>query len=124
MTNDVQISTLGAQADITLITIRGFFDTMVAYTLQERVNAFVHEGKVKYIVNLEFLEQISSAGIGFFSAFVLELRKYQGKLIFIHIPERVYDLFKITRLIEIFTVAQDVYAAQAVLDTMKNDAVR
>lgn len=119
MTNTVQVSTTGSQADITLIQIRGFLDTMVAYTLQEQVNALLEEGKCKYIVNLEELEHISSAGIGFFSDLVLKLRKRQGQLVFIHIPEPVQHLFKITRLMEIFTVEETMQDALSKLDAVE-----
>ena len=119
MNNTVHVSTTGSQADITLIDIRGFLDTMVAYTLQEQVNALLEEGKDKYIINLEELEYISSAGIGFFSDLVLKLRKCQGQLIFIHIPEQVQHLFKITRLIEIFTVGENMQDALAKLDAVE-----
>lgn len=117
MNNTVQISTTGSHDDITLINIRGFFDTVVAYSLQEQVHTLLGSGRLKYIVNLEELEHISSAGIGFFSGFVLELRKYRGKLIFINIPEQVQYLFKITRLMDLFTVGKSMQEALALLET-------
>ena len=119
MNTNVQISTTGSQANITLINIRGFLDTMVAYDLQEQVNDLLEEGTCKYIVDLEGLEYISSAGIGFFSDLVLRLRKRQGQLVFIHIPEQVQHLFKITRLFEIFTVEDTMQSALARLDVVE-----
>lgn len=116
MTNNIHISTAGPQADITLIDIRGFLDTLVAYTLQEQVNTLMGAGMRKYIIDLEELEHISSAGIGFFSGLVLELRKYHGKLVFINIPEHVQDLLKLMRLIEIFTVGQNLQDALILLE--------
>jgi len=116
MTNDVQISTIGSQADIIEISSHGYLDTMAAYSLQEQVHELIGEGKHRYLINLEALEQISSAGIGFFSGLVMELRKQQGTLIFVHIPEQVQHLFKITRLIELFTVCDSVSSAMALLE--------
>ena len=111
MTNTVQIGAIGAQADIVLISIRGFMDTVAAYHLQERVNALIEEGKFKYIINLVELEHVSSAGIGVFSDMAIRLPKYHGKLIFTNVPEQVWHLFKITRLAEIFPIRESVQAA-------------
>lgn len=116
MTNNIRISTAGPQADIALIDIRGFLDTVVAYTLQEQINRLMGTGMRKYIINLEELEHISSAGIGFFSGLVLEFRKYQSKLVFINIPEQIRYLLQATRLIEIFTVGQNLQEAFTLLE--------
>jgi len=117
MSNDVQITAIGSHDDVLEISIRGFLDTMAAYSLQEEVHELIGEGQYRYLMNLEELEQISSAGIGFFSGLVMELRKHHGDLVFVHIPEHVQHVFKMTRLIELFTVCDSVAAA---LDFMDN----
>ncbi len=122
MSNDVQISVVGAQADVLEISIRGYLDTMAAYSLQEQVQTLIGEGKYRYLINLDGLEQISSAGIGFFSGLVMELRKYHGDLVLVHIPEHVQHLFKITRLIELFTVCDNVASALEFMDTARQSA--
>jgi anti-anti-sigma factor len=89
---------------------------MAAYSLQEQVHTLIGEGKCRFLINLEELDQISSAGIGFFSGLVMELRKLQGDLVFVHIPEQVQHVFKITRLIELFTICDNVPAALAFME--------
>ena len=116
MSNDVIIGTIGSQADITLIHIRGFLDTVVAYSLQEQIYALISAGSYKYIIDLKELEQISSAGIGLFSGLVMELRKHHGQLIFLHVPEQVEHVFKITRLIELFIIGENMDQAVAALE--------
>lgn len=122
MTNNVQIKTIGTQADIMLISIRGFLDTVVAYHLQEKVNALIEDGKCKYIINLAELEHISSAGIGIFSEMALKLRKQHGKFIFINVPEQVWHLFKITRLAEIFPIETSVATAVTTIEAAEERA--
>ncbi len=117
MSSNVQIGAVGSQSDIMLIKIRGFLDTVVAYHLQEKVGALIKDGIFKYIINFEELEYISSAGIGFLSRMALELRKHHGKLIFINVPEQVRHLFEITRLIEMFTIGEDVQEAVNALES-------
>ncbi len=117
MSHDVQITRIGSQKDVLEISIRGILDTTVAYSLQKEVHKLIDEGQYRYLINLEKLEQISSAGIGFFSELVVELRKHQGDLVFVNIPEHVQHVLKITRLFELFTVCDTVAAA---LDVMNN----
>lgn len=117
MTNHVQIGAIGTQGEITLIRIRGFLDTVVAYHLQEQVTALMEAGKFEYIINLAELEHISSAGIGVFSDLALRLRKAQGQLIFTNVPEQVWHLFKITRLAEIFPIAPSVQDAVTAIES-------
>jgi len=111
MNNNIQIKEIGSQSDIRLINIWGALDTVVVYHLQEKVDRLIEDGIFKYIINLEKLEHISSAGIGLFSAMALELRKHHGKIIFIHVPEQVLHLFEITRLIEFFTIRKTINEA-------------
>jgi anti-sigma B factor antagonist len=116
MSTNVQISTIGSQSDIMLIKIREFLDTVVVYYLQEKVDTLMKDGIFKYIIDLEELEHISSAGIGLFSSMALELRKFQGKLVFINVPDQVRHLFEITRLIEMFTLKQSIQEALTALE--------
>lgn len=117
MSNNVQIQEVGAQSDIRLINIRGFLDTVVAYHLQEEIDTFIEHGIVKYIISLEELEYISSAGIGLFSGIAIELRKHHGQIIFIHVPEQVLHLFEITRLTEIFTIRETINEALTIFES-------
>ena len=116
MSNDITISTTGAQADIIVIQIERFLDAVVAYSLQEQVYKLIREGNYKYVIDLKGLEQLSSAGVGLFSGLVMELRKYDGRLIFLHLPEQVKYLFQTTGLIELFTIGQNMAQAIATLE--------
>jgi len=120
MINEVQIGTIGAQADIMLIKIRGLLDAVVAYHLQEKVNALLEDGIFKYIINLEELEHITSAGIGFFSGLAMELQKHHGQIIFINVPVPVQHLFNIMRLIEIFPMRESIKDAVTAIESATN----
>jgi anti-anti-sigma factor len=116
MIDEVQLKPISSQSDIMLIKIRGFFDSVAAYQFQEKVHTLIDDGIVKYIVDLEELEHVSSAGIGFFYNLTMELRKHHGKIIFTNVPEQVGYLFNITRLIEIFPLRESVSAAVAAIE--------
>ncbi len=106
MINDVKISTIEGQAEILSIIIRGSLDTMLAYHLKEDVEKKIQQGHLKFLVNLKDLEYISSAGVGVFSALILHLKKQDGRIIFVSVPESVHDVLHLTRLIEIFTIVE------------------
>lgn len=115
--NDLNISTIEAEELVVLITIRGSLDTVAAYHLREQVETFINTGHYKFLINLQELEQISSAGVGLFSAIILDLDRHHGKVVFINISEQVHDILKLTHLIEIFTIAQTQEEAIALLES-------
>ena len=118
MRNNVKIKLVGVRSDIRLITIRGVLDSMTAYPLQDRVEALIEEGDRKYLIDLEEVEHISSAGVGFFSAVILKLQRHHGKVLFVNIPPQVYEVLELTRLIEIFTVVKSLEEGIATLEAM------
>ncbi len=106
MSNNVVVKKIGSQNDIIMLSIRGSLDSIVAYSLQDQVETLIQEGHHKYLIDLADLEHISSAGVGLFSAAILDLKRRQGKIIFVNIPDQVYHILRITRLVEIFTLAK------------------
>jgi len=120
MSNDVKITTIGANSDIVLVSVRGFLDTVVAYHLQERVEKLIEEGHCKFLVDLKHLEYISSAGVGLFSAIILDLQRQQGKALFINIPDTVYEVLHLTHLIEIFSIAENQEEALTLLENVES----
>ena len=106
MINDVKIRTIDGHPDILSITIRGSLDTMLAYQVRENIEQKIRQGHLKFLLNLKDLEYISSAGIGVFSALILRLQKQHGRIMFVDIPESVYNLLQSTRLLEIFPIAE------------------
>jgi anti-sigma B factor antagonist len=107
----VQISKKGAQADIAVVQIYGAVDTLAAYTFQEQMNTLMKTGVYKYIIDLENLEYISSAGIGIFSAMDFELQKHHGRIVFVCISKKIYKLFDMIGLTAIFEIKDTVEKA-------------
>jgi anti-anti-sigma factor len=107
MINDIKVATLDANADILSIAVLGSLDAVLAYKLQSEVEERIRQGHKKYLVDFADLEYISSAGVGVLSALILYLQKKQGKMLFLNIPERVLELLHLTRLFEIFSIAEN-----------------
>ena len=117
MSKHVKIWKMGIQSDIVCITIRDSLDTVVAYHLRDHIHSLLEGGSRKFLVNLEGLDYISSAGVGLFSEIILELKRHHGKIIFINISDQIYEVLMLTRLIEIFTIAETQEEALAALET-------
>jgi anti-anti-sigma factor len=91
MPNNVQIKTVGTQANIAVIQIRGALDTPLAYDLECKGSALINSGISNCIINLEHIEYISSAGIEFFHGLAYKLRQNHGEVIFIQVPAKIYS---------------------------------
>lgn len=91
--NNVRITRTGEHAEIALIKIRGPLDTLIANYLREEITALMEDGIFKYLIHLELLEYVSSAGIELFFWMEQELLKHHGKVVFAQVPEKIYKLF-------------------------------
>lgn len=101
----------GSQANIVVVQVYGSLDTVAAYTFQERLDALIRSGAYRFIIDLNQLDYISSAGIGVFPAISDELQLHAGELIFARVPEKVYKLFELVGLIAQFTITETVEQA-------------
>ena len=116
MINTIKISSIGTHEDILFIAIRGSLDTVAAYHLQEQVEAFIEKGQGKFLIDLKDLKHLSSAGVGLFSAIILDLHRHHGHVVFINLSEQVYEILQLTNLLEIFTIASSQEEAIALLE--------
>ncbi|MDY0095608.1 MAG: STAS domain-containing protein, partial [Candidatus Vecturithrix sp.] len=90
--------------EMVMVRINGPLDTVASYEFHEKMESLVQNGVYKFIVNLEKLDYISSAGIGVFPGMSLELQKNQGGIVFIHVPPKTYKLFDMIGLTTIFRI--------------------
>lgn len=101
---DIRVEKISPRSDIIMIKISGPLDTVASYSFQEKIKKLIEYGVFKYVINLEKLDYISSAGIGVFPGVALELQKNKGGIVFIHVSEKVYKLFNLIGLTTIFKV--------------------
>ena len=113
--DSIRIVPIGPHSQVILIEVYGSLNAVVSFQFQEKVKKLVEKGFIRYVLNFEHLEDMSSAGVGVLSGLALALQKYNGKMVFVHVPEKVYHLFKITRLIEMFHLTDSIENAVAML---------
>ncbi len=100
----IQTKIIDQSSDIMMIQIDGPLDTVAAYTFQEQLEDLIETGTYKFIINLEALEYISSAGIGVFPAIAKTLHEHEGGIVFIHVSSKIAKLFAMIGLTTIFTI--------------------
>jgi anti-anti-sigma factor len=108
---------IGSQSDVALIKIRGFLDTVSAYHLQEKCDDLIKKGTYKYIIDCEYLEHTSSAGIETFHSMAQRLQKYNGEIIFTNVPAKIHRLFKLIGTTTFFKVKNTVQEAAKELES-------
>lgn len=88
-----------------MVRIKGPLDTVAAYAFQEKMEKLVASGVYKFIIDLEELEYISSAGIGVFPGIGQTLKHHQGNIVFTHVSSKTVKLFNMIGLTTLFTVS-------------------
>ena len=101
---DILTSKTGARSDIIVVHVLGYLDTVAAYNFREQLDELIKSGNHKYIIDLEKLDYISSAGIGVFPAIAPDLQKKKGGIVFVNVSEKTLKLFKMIGLTTIFKV--------------------
>ncbi len=107
----IHVTKHGKHSDIAVIELHGAIDTVASYTFQDKMQTLMQTGLYKYVVDLQHLEYISSAGIGVFPGMMNELRQHKGGLIFVQVPARIYKLFEMIGLAALFPVMERVEQA-------------
>ncbi|MCB0476667.1 MAG: STAS domain-containing protein [Crocinitomicaceae bacterium] len=87
-------------------------DDMI-YTALEDV-----EGNPKMILDLEGLNHTNSTGLNHFIRYFTKCRNKGGELVMINMTPPVLKLLEITKLIDVFTVAQNVEEAKQILNDL------
>ncbi len=75
--------------------------------LNDKIHELIDAGKMHLLIDMEGLELMNSSGLGIFISAVNTLKNNQGKLVMVNVPPRIQQLFKMTRLINIFQIVND-----------------
>jgi anti-sigma B factor antagonist len=84
--------------------------------LSEEVATLLQAGRNRIILNLGGVTYVDSSGIGELVSRHTTTRHSGGRLVLIHLPKKISDLLRITKLLEIFEVFESENAA---VDSLK-----
>lgn len=81
--------------------------------VNEQINLLLDRGNRKIIMDLENVEWMNSSGLGILIGAITTLKNNGGSMALIHVSERILNLLKITKLINVFSVHSDLESAMA-----------
>lgn len=103
---DISIDKVLPQSDIVLVRITGSLDTVASFSFHEKMNDLIKNGVYRFIIDLEKLEYISSAGIGVFPGMAMELQNKRGGIVFINVSPKTYKLFDMIGLTAVLSIKE------------------
>lgn len=101
--------------DCTTFAICGRLDALTACEAEVALNQAVDGGVSRLVLNLAGLEYVSSAGLRVLLATAKKLSRRGGKFVLCGLQSNVRDVFKISGLLFIMSVAEDETAAHELL---------
>jgi anti-sigma B factor antagonist len=104
--NTLSVQLRDSETDNTMAVFQlaGHLDAQTVRELEARFEAQVKTGRVRWIVDLEKLDYISSAGLGSFVGVLSELRAQGGDIFFVGLSAKMEKIFKVLGFTRIFRV--------------------
>jgi anti-anti-sigma factor len=87
------------------VRISGYLDSSTFPQLQEHLDNLLKQGYHDYLLDLQSLDYISSAGLGVLMGILREVREKEGDLKIINMSEkitRVFDLLGFSRMMKVY----------------------
>jgi anti-sigma B factor antagonist len=84
--------------------------------INEKINELIDEDKKNIIIDLSDVDWMNSSGLGILIGAVTTLKNNEGQLALVNISDRIRNLLKITKLIDVFDVHDDFDSA---IESMK-----
>jgi anti-sigma B factor antagonist len=88
-----------------------------AAQINEKINSLIDEGKKNIIIDLEKVEWMNSSGLGILIGAIQTLKNNDGTLCLIHVSDRISELLRITKLINVFKIMPDLPSAVNAIQT-------
>ncbi len=73
-----------------------------ASVLHERLYEYLHDNKNKMVIDLGKVEWMNSSGLGILISILTTIRNHDGDLKVAKITEKVKNLLKVTKLLQVF----------------------
>ncbi len=103
-------STKAGETSIQKVRISGYLDSSTFPQLQEHLNNLMKQGNLHYLLDLENLDYISSAGLGVLMGILREVREQDGDLKIVNMSEkieRVFYLLGFSRLMKVYASEEE-----------------
>ncbi len=111
----MQINTLEKEGIVVLSLSGKLMGGPEAVAINDKMHELIESGRKKIVIDMKDLEWMNSSGLGIFIGAVTTLKNNNGDLAMINIPERIHQLLRMTRLINVFTILNSLDEAVAAL---------
>jgi anti-sigma B factor antagonist len=91
-------------ASLAVFQLSGHLDAQTVRELELRFEEQIKGARVRWVVDLEKLDYISSAGLGSFVGVLSELRAQGGDIFFVGLTQKMEKIFKVLGFTRIFRV--------------------
>ena len=89
---------------VKIVGLRGRLDANSFPAVEKQLQAVVDQGEKRLVLDLSELTYISSLGLRVFIAVAKEIQKANGKLALAGLNDHIYEIFKIARFTNIFSI--------------------
>lgn len=97
---------------VTIIALSGkIMGGPEATQINDQIHALIDQNKKNLIIDLEEVDWMNSSGLGILIGAITTLKNNGGKLALINVSERIRNLFRITKLKDVFPVYPDKHSA-------------
>ncbi|MRG87213.1 STAS domain-containing protein [Salinibacillus xinjiangensis] len=90
--------------DVHEVKLSGEIDVYTAPKLKETILPLTKQKGATVKIDLEKVQYMDSTGLGVFISGLKAAKEYESKLILVNLKDRVFRLFDITGLKEVFTI--------------------
>ena len=89
----IEATTVGAEGDMAVLSLRGIIDTVSAENLRKALGNVIGRNIYKIVVDMSQVEYVSSGGWGTFTERLRELRRHEGDIKLFGMDPDVYYVF-------------------------------
>ncbi|TYB31624.1 MAG: STAS domain-containing protein [Candidatus Mcinerneyibacterium aminivorans] len=92
------------EEDIIKINLKGFLDAHTASDFEDLLTKLIDDGNIKFLVDLNELDYISSTGLGVFMGYIEQIRDKGGDIKFVNVPKNIYKIFSVLGFSTIYEI--------------------
>ncbi|NIR51185.1 STAS domain-containing protein [candidate division KSB1 bacterium] len=108
---EISLGQVGARRDISMLTVKGYVDTMTCSLLLNRITELLNGGVFHIIVDMAQVSYVSSAGWGVFVGEIKSIREKGGDLKIVQMTPEVYDVFEMLEFNKILSYYESIEEA-------------
>jgi anti-anti-sigma factor len=90
----INISYLGVEDEIVIITPQGYIDTTTVHLIEETLDEQLSKNKYKFIMDLKNTDYVNSSGWGVFMRDLKDIRDKNGDLVITNMSQEVYLVYE------------------------------